>query len=367
MIYELFECLREIGIVYPENLPLDGEVHLFNVAGKKGLGWIIATENFAFYDSPLTSSVMAWNMRNIRPYPAPYRKRICTFVVEANRLKKMQRAEMKKNGKLAELKTPAEDKKYEFLDKEQVLVDRELYQVPIQSLLPDPDRLNNAFKTDVLDGLRLSIAKSGVLRPVRFRMDTEGYLILAAGSHRLVAAQDAGLEKIPAIFMASLSSNVMSLVKQLNNGTLSPIAEAEALLRLKNEGGLKSLEVADLINRAESTVCEILSLNRLPKAIKEVCRNDKKIPRSALVQIARVGSAEEMIDLFNRYRRGDMAINDLRHAVNQIKSPITLQKNIEILRTRLAKTDLETFGNKRTGIEAKLRKLTSTVQGLLSP
>jgi ParB family chromosome partitioning protein len=83
---------------------------------------------------------------------------------------------------------------------------------------------------------------------------------------------------------------------------LTAVEEAEALLRLKDEQKYTDEQLAVVIGKARTTLTEMLSLNRLPPAIRNDCRGDRKITKSVLIEIARKKQARGMQTAYDHYR-----------------------------------------------------------------
>ncbi|HEV2641615.1 MAG TPA: ParB/RepB/Spo0J family partition protein, partial [Candidatus Elarobacter sp.] len=72
---------------------------------------------------------------------------------------------------------------------------RDLQQIPIAKIRPNPHQPRTTFDAGALDELRASIAAFGVLVPVIVRERGDGFELIA-GERRLRAAQAAGLQTI---------------------------------------------------------------------------------------------------------------------------------------------------------------------------
>ncbi|MCX6983619.1 MAG: ParB/RepB/Spo0J family partition protein, partial [Lentisphaerae bacterium] len=162
-----------------------------------------------------------------------------------------------------------------------------LYQIPITDFKPDPDQPRKVIDPDALAELTASIAKIGVIQPLLFRVEAGNpYLIIVAGERRYAAAQKAGLFVLPAICVTGDYAEI-ALIENLQRQDLTAVEEAEALLRLKDEQKYTDEQLAGVIGKARTTLTEMLSLNRLPLAIRNECRGDRKITKSILIEIAR--------------------------------------------------------------------------------
>jgi len=85
-----------------------------------------------------------------------------------------------------------------------------------------------------LDELAATIQKHGVLEPVLFRVAPNGGIYVVAGERRVAASQQVGRTEIPGVFIDGNAAEI-ALVENLQRQDLTPVEEAEALQRLKEE------------------------------------------------------------------------------------------------------------------------------------
>ena len=174
-----------------------------------------------------------------------------------------------------------------------------LYRIDVQRLEPDPEQPRRWFDPAAMQELVASVRTHGVLQPVLFRVGRHGQPVLVAGERRLQAARTAGLAEIPALCTAGDAAEI-SLVENLLRENLTPLEEAEALGRLQEAHRYTQEQLAGVIGKAQSTLSEILSLNRLPEDVKDYCRNNPGVPRRLLVEVARKHQARSMSSTFHK-------------------------------------------------------------------
>jgi len=177
-----------------------------------------------------------------------------------------------------------------------------LYDLPIGELNPDTNQPRKSMDPQALEDLAASIAQHGVLTPILFRVDAESAnLILVAGERRLRAAQLAGLATVPGICVEGNPSEI-ALVENLLRQDLTSVEEAEALQRLKEEQQYTDEQLSGVIGKARTTISDIMLINRLPAEIRDECRGDHQISKSALIEIARKKQARGMQTAYEKYR-----------------------------------------------------------------
>lgn len=188
-----------------------------------------------------------------------------------------------------------------------ILADEGLLYIPVHLLRPDSHQPRQHFDEDALRDLTASVKEKGVLQPVIARRDPtgDGY-ILIAGERRWRAAAAAGLKSLPALVRRAEDALEVALIENLQRENLNAIEEAEALLHLKQVRGFTDAQLAQVIGKSRQSVSESLSLNDLPEAIKEECRTCGIGSKRQLLSIARAGSPEKVLVLWEAFRRGEI-------------------------------------------------------------
>ena len=186
-----------------------------------------------------------------------------------------------------------------------------LYDLNIADLQPDPEQPRKYFDEQALADLKASIEKHGVLQPVLVRQSADGALLLVSGERRFQASKLAGCVTIPAVFTDGAPAE-LSIVENLLRENLTAIEEAEAIEKLRAQHEYTLADLALVLGKSDSTLSEILSLNKLPVEVKDDCRNDPKAGRSILVLIARQKNPEKMAALYSKYKESGLTRGEIR-------------------------------------------------------
>ena len=176
-----------------------------------------------------------------------------------------------------------------------------LYEINLNELQADPQQPRKSIDAQALEELTASVSKMGVIQPIVFRLDDQGNKVVVAGERRTAAASQAGLATIPAIFIDGNYSEI-ALVENLLRQDLTTIEEAEGLQALMDEQKYTQIQLASIIGKAQNTLSEILSLNKLPQEIRDDCRGDRLISRAALIGFAKKKQARGMTTAYNDYK-----------------------------------------------------------------
>ena len=184
-----------------------------------------------------------------------------------------------------------------------------IYDLILTRLSPNPDQPRKVFSDVEIQVLADSIEEKGLLQPILVKELDDGQIIIVSGERRFRAHQILKRETIPAWFTTG-DAEELALVENLVREDLSHIETAEALQKLGEKFGDKSQgQLAQLIGKAESTISEILSLNRLAKDIRDEIRGDKRYALRELKKIAVKRTPEKQNEVFEKYKKRVSAEN----------------------------------------------------------
>jgi ParB family chromosome partitioning protein len=128
------------------------------------------------------------------------------------------------------------------------------------------------FNPERLQELADSIAAQGVVQPIVVRPVGGDRYEIIAGERRWRAAQQAGLDEIPAVVrdVDDQAAMAMALIENIQRDDLNPLEEADALHRLLNEFELTHQEIAKAVGKSRTTVTNLLRLLELNGDVKEM-------------------------------------------------------------------------------------------------
>jgi ParB family chromosome partitioning protein len=154
--------------------------------------------------------------------------------------------------------------------------ERDLQQIPLEKIRPNPHQPRQTFDASALDELRDSIARFGVLVPVIVRERGEGYELIA-GERRVRAAQAAGLDTVPAIVRAAddRESLEVAIIENLQRENLDPLEEAMGFQHLMEAHSFTQEQVAERVGKSRPAVANALRLLSLSDAVKQHVRDGK--------------------------------------------------------------------------------------------
>lgn len=227
----------------------------------------------------------------------------------------------------------------------------QIFSIPQEQIIPNPNQPRKRFDYDELEGLAQSIRQNGILQPITVRQLDDGRFELISGERRLRAARLVGLSKIPSIVteIDNKNSAIFSLIENLQRQDLDFFEEAEAIDRLLSVYGMSREELASKLGKARSTISNKLRLLQLPEDMRYrltraglterharallQLEDDDRRARALGIMIDRhltVGESERLIEQmlskegktrnnFRGIRDVRVFINTLNHAVDTIR------------------------------------------------
>lgn len=138
----------------------------------------------------------------------------------------------------------------------------------VSEISPGRYQPRREFNEEALRELADSIKAHGVMQPIVVRRVDGGYEIIA-GERRWRASKIAEVTTIPAIIrdIDDKKALAVALVENVQREDLSPMEEALALQRLKDEFKLKNKEVAEIVGKPANDVNKLLTLLKLEDAV----------------------------------------------------------------------------------------------------
>ena len=148
----------------------------------------------------------------------------------------------------------------------------ELRELPVSLIKPNPSQPRTTFDEEALTALATSIEASGVVQPLLVRPLPDGSYELVAGERRWRAAQQAGVEKVPAVVRDQAEAERLqaALIENMVREDLNPVEEARACAALVDELGLTKEDLAKRVGRSRPAVSNLIRLLELPDEALEL-------------------------------------------------------------------------------------------------
>jgi ParB family chromosome partitioning protein len=184
-------------------------------------------------------------------------------------------------------------------------------EIDIDQIAANPDQPRLRFDEKSLNELADSIRTHGLLQPVLVRRLGIAFQ-LVAGERRLMAAQRAGLLKIPA-FVRDVPDNrllELALIENIQREQLNPIEEAQAFQNLIDIRRTTQEELAGQLGKERSTVTNALRLLKLPPAVKLLVAEGNLSPGHARALLSAGVPPAEMVKAANLMVRKGWSVRD---------------------------------------------------------
>jgi ParB family transcriptional regulator, chromosome partitioning protein len=143
-------------------------------------------------------------------------------------------------------------------------------EVPAEQIVPNRVQPRQVFDEDAMAELVHSILEVGLLQPIVVRQLGPEQYELVMGERRWRAAQQAGLERIPAIVRATDDTAMLrdALLENLHRSQLNPLEEAAAYQQLLEDFGCTHDELAQRIGRSRPQISNTIRLLKLSPAVQ---------------------------------------------------------------------------------------------------
>ena len=144
-------------------------------------------------------------------------------------------------------------------------------KISISSIVKNKYQPRKVFNKESLEELTNSIKERGVIQPIIVRKseDSSDKYEIIAGERRWLAAQKAGLHKIPVTILdlSDVESLEVAIVENIQRDDLNPIEEARGYKRLNEEFKYDHESISKLMSKSRSHVSNTLRLLTLPSDV----------------------------------------------------------------------------------------------------
>ena len=141
----------------------------------------------------------------------------------------------------------------------------------IKDLVRNKFQPRKFFSKESLEELSNSIKEQGIIQPIVVRNDKsqEGKYEIVAGERRWLAAQNAGIHKVPIITLDidDGKSLELAIVENVQRQDLNAIEEADSYQKLINDFNYNHEKLSKFIGKSRSYIANSLRLLQLPKEV----------------------------------------------------------------------------------------------------
>ncbi|MDH6195634.1 ParB family chromosome partitioning protein [Mycobacterium frederiksbergense] len=185
---------------------------------------------------------------------------------------------------------------------------------------PNPRQPRQVFDDEALSELVHSIREFGLMQPIVVRAvegNGEARYQIVMGERRWRAAQQAGLETIPAIVRETGDDSMLrdALLENIHRVQLNPLEEAAAYQQLLEEFEVTHDELATRIGRSRPLISNMIRLLRLPIAVQRRVAAGVLSAGHARALLALEGGPEKQEELAARIIAEGMSVRATEEAV----------------------------------------------------
>ena len=190
--------------------------------------------------------------------------------------------------------------------------------VPLSTIEPDANQPRSAMGH--LDDLVGSIRDKGILEPLLVRQhptaeegSEKSYLIIS-GERRYRAALEAGLYEVPIIELEVSEEEALeiALIENLQRKDLTPFEEAEGYQALAARFDYTHEQIAETVGKSRTVITECFSLLQMPARVREAVLALGVTSKSALLEVLKAKTEDEMIQLIEQVSSFGLSRDDLR-------------------------------------------------------
>ncbi|MBQ4610965.1 MAG: ParB/RepB/Spo0J family partition protein [Clostridia bacterium] len=195
---------------------------------------------------------------------------------------------------------------------------RKLLELPIDSILPNPNQPRLTFDEESIAELAQSISQVGLIQPLVVRRGSGGYE-LVAGERRLRACKSLGMATVTCIVEEQLreeSSAMMALIENLQREDLHYMEEAQCYYALLNNYDLTQEALAERLGRSQSSIANKLRLLRLTPAVKEALQQAGLSERHARA-ILKIKDEDAQLAVVRRTADKGLSVKDTERLVEK--------------------------------------------------
>jgi ParB family chromosome partitioning protein len=135
----------------------------------------------------------------------------------------------------------------------------------------NPRQTRRRMDPEAFEDIKRSIENDGILLPITVRPVAGGRYQISSGQRRFTAAVELGRETIHAIVKTQTdeAAFVTTIVENMQREDLSPLDQAYAFGRLRDEFGYSAEQIARQIGKDRTTVTNCLALINLPEELQQ--------------------------------------------------------------------------------------------------
>jgi len=206
--------------------------------------------------------------------------------------------------------------------------EKNLFFIPIEKIIRDPEQPRKIFNDENIKELALSIKKHGLIQPIIIRKHGENEYKIVAGERRWRAAQIAELNIMPSIILPSdLDKDEVSLIENIQREDLKTTEEAIAYHNLIEKNKYSHERLASIVGKSRSHVTNTLRILNLDKFFLELL--DKEIITLGHAKVL-IGKKQNELDptILEKMKSNKLSVRELESSLRKKKGKPSPDINI---------------------------------------
>lgn len=195
--------------------------------------------------------------------------------------------------------------------------EKNLFFIPIEKIIRDPEQPRKIFNDENIKELALSIKKHGLIQPIIIRKQGENEYKIVAGERRWRAAQIAELNIMPSIILPSdLDKDEVSLIENIQREDLKTTEEAIAYNNLIEKNKYSHEQLASIVGKSRSHVTNTLRILNLDKFFLDLL--DKEIITLGHAKVL-IGKKQNDLDpiIIEKMKSGKLSVRELERNLSK--------------------------------------------------
>lgn len=200
----------------------------------------------------------------------------------------------------------------------------QLNHLPVGAIRANQHQPRQKFDPAKIKSLAESIKNDGLMQPIVVRPaagDSSQYEIIA-GERRWRAAQEAGLDHVPALIREINDEKAaeLALIENLQREDLNAIEKAEAFQHLCDQFGLTHSQIAERVGLERSSVSNLMRLLDLSDFVRDLVR-EKMLSMGQARAIAGLADASQQRALAERAVREGLSVRQVEQEARRLQQP----------------------------------------------
>lgn len=195
---------------------------------------------------------------------------------------------------------------------------KEIVEVPVDLISPNPFQPRREFDEKKLQGLVQSVKTHGVIVPIIARKVKDKFE-LVAGERRLRACKQLGYETIPALVRDLTDSQMSELafIENMQRENLNVLEESEAYARLAEEFESLSLEeLSRILGQPPGKIYDRLLFSCFPAVMKKAVAKGVISEKQAFA-LVELPTQDMVLDAIEEIYQGDLSLTQTKEMVRK--------------------------------------------------